>query len=280
MKQRKLALTMRGGGARCLIYLGFLRLLEEEDIEVDYIIGSSAGAIIAGGYAMGHPVIRIKEVLQKIKFIQQYIDFQAIRNLDVADQLKTEEHLRVELGEHDFLECKRKFWAQVTNFTTQTPELIGTGSMTKAMVASMAFPFICDPVEINGNLYGDGDLSGGPEANFLRSQGAEVVIGLNLDESQVTSHTVMSLSIAEPFQIMRKTIIKLYQQLDPVDISLSFPPNDIDWVLGFSKADEYSDLGYEVSKLILPEIRELLFSRKIYFMKSAKKLLKKSQLRQ
>lgn len=53
MNQKKLALSFRGGGARCISYIGFLDPLEENDIEVSMIIGSSAGALIGTAYALG-----------------------------------------------------------------------------------------------------------------------------------------------------------------------------------------------------------------------------------
>lgn len=264
MKQRKLALSMRGGGAKCLSYLGLLKLLEEEDIKAHYIVGSSGGAIVGGGYAAGIPIDKILEHASKIS-ARTFTSFHSLWHWDVADQTKVGPYIRQLLGDFKAEDTKIPFWGQVTNMDEGKAELLNRGDLVQIMQASMAYPFLANPIKINGTLYGDGDLAGGYETQFLRSQGADVVIGLKAPLRVFKKHSIISTSIAEPILITRKVMLELYSKIDPPDLLIDKFSEGIGGTLDFEKAYEFYQQGYELSKLYWPQIKELLFHSKTYF---------------
>ena len=60
---QKVAVVMSGGGAKGMAHIGMLKALEEYEIPIDYVVGTSMGGIIAGCYAAGMSPAHIQEVM-------------------------------------------------------------------------------------------------------------------------------------------------------------------------------------------------------------------------
>ena len=69
---QKVAVVMSGGGAKGLAHIGVIKALEENDIPIDYVVGTSMGGIIAGCYAAGYSAVQIERIMLSIMDFQNY----------------------------------------------------------------------------------------------------------------------------------------------------------------------------------------------------------------
>ena len=264
MKQKKLALSMRGGAARCTGYIGVLKALEENNIKVDMIVGSSGGALIGGSYAAGISLERITEHVKNLK-VRKKINVESIQDMSILSDELMIKYTEELLGNLDISETKIKFWAQVTNLETKKCEYIDKGPMKLFLPASSAFPFLAPPIKIGENCYIDGDISGGYGVDFLKSRGAEVVIGIETGTYDFHSeHHLNPVSrVLEPLTISLARIAELDYKLSPPDLLISDLGGNIR-PLDFSASVELIGLGYRRALAMMEEIKvKLQISNKL-----------------
>lgn len=260
-QQKKLALSMRGGGMKVGAYLGVLDVLEEEGIEVDMIIGSSGGAYVGALYALGRSVDEIQEHMEKQHF-RNYFGWDAIKDLSLFSDDMTVPFLRQIAGDAKIEDTKIKLMIQATDLNNETLTVFDKGDLAGAIYASMAMPVLVKPYEMDGKLYADGDIYAGYEASFLREQGAEVVVGMTpLNEQhvpEIQNHSGMVGRALDAYWIMVKRIRELEQKLDPVDLLLDDLATPDVGLLDIKKGIALRERGREIAKAKIPEIKELL----------------------
>lgn len=192
--QEKTALVLSGGGAKALAHIGVLKALEEDSIQIDYAVGASMGALIAAMYAAGNTpeemenyflTHRIEEwvgeatdAMQKFYFMEEDQDASVI-NLDFdiksSDIMYTTpthfisgNRLNFELmkifsgscaaAERDFDKLMIPYRCVATDIDKSKLVILKKGSLCRSVRASMTFPFILDPIRIDGKLLFDGGM--------------------------------------------------------------------------------------------------------------------------
>jgi len=174
----RLGLALGGGFARGMAHIGVLRALEEEHIPIDFLAGTSVGAVVAAMYASGVSVKEMSEIAALVRF-KDFARWTVSRfgfcsNDRMAPFLaklikcKTFEELRVPLA------------VAATDFITGDPVIFQSGSLVDAIRASCAYPGMFLPVSVNGRLLVDGLLAHPVPAAPLRQMGAERVLGVYL----------------------------------------------------------------------------------------------------
>ncbi|MBD3280207.1 hypothetical protein GF389_01630 [Candidatus Dojkabacteria bacterium] len=257
-KQKKLGLSMRGGAAKTASYLGVIRALEENDIEIHAIVGSSGGAIAGGSYAALKDVEKC--IMHYTRFTpNRFIGFDSLRDMRLASDDKTIEFARELTGNLKIQDAKIPLFIQVTDIDCGESVFIEKGEIAKTAIASSAMPWVVKPIVINNRRYVDGDISSGFGVSFLKSRGIDVVFGFCPSHAYTTSEYKDGIAaIARPVDIMTKQIRLLDQLLDPVDLMFEnlaggFGLND------FKKAREIADNGYKVAMEKMDEIKSLLY---------------------
>lgn len=168
---------MRGGGLRCTGYLGVLKAFEEYGIQVDMIIGSSMGAVIGTLYALGFSIQRMIDLEKSINFFT-FLSLNGVKDGSLLSGSKLEKEFEKLISKKRIEEAKIKTYIQCTDLIKHRPEIFSTGKAAQLMAASCAFPMLISPLKIGHRLFLDGDISAGYSAEFLRKNGADVVIGL------------------------------------------------------------------------------------------------------
>ena len=208
----KVVLVLSGGGARGAAHIGVLKVLEEYHVPFDMIVGTSMGAIVGGLYAAGWSVDEIESKVGTIDWGAVFVD-------QLPRQAKTFRHkeedsrflvplkmrfknwkpylppallggqsmellfqgLEIEAtGEQDFDRLPVPYRAVAADLSTGEAVVIGSGSLARAMQASMALPGILPPVEIDGKPLADGGVAANFPIRIARSLGAEVIIGVDI----------------------------------------------------------------------------------------------------
>ena len=225
-QREKIGLVLSGGGARGLAHLGVLRELERQHVPIDYIAGTSAGALIGGMYASGLSVdeieLRIKDLdLQAISFAKEdrrqttqnrrNLDYQANNAVDVSvsdsgtvslpiaisDGTQVEAVLRDILKDRpydiDFDKLPIPFRAVASDLATGQIVVIKNGQMVQALRASMAIPGVFAPVAKGDKLLVDGMVARNLPVDVARQMGATRIIAVDVGSDLRTKDELNSV---------------------------------------------------------------------------------------
>lgn len=182
LERPKIGLALGSGGARGLAHIGIIKVLEKNNIPIDFIAGSSIGAMVGGFYAAGMSVEDIEKIVldtnwrKLISLIDPYL------NQGIIGGEKVKKFIEGFVKRKKIEECKIPFTAVATDLKTGEIVVLNKGMMTRAIRASISIPLVFKPMEINGRMLADGGLSAPVPVEVVRSMGADLVIAINLDK--------------------------------------------------------------------------------------------------
>ncbi|HEX8295633.1 MAG TPA: patatin-like phospholipase family protein [Chthoniobacteraceae bacterium] len=220
----KVGLVLSGGGARGVAHVGVLKALEELRVPVDYIAGTSMGAIVGGLYASGMSPEEIERFFASANWQDLLSDSpprtaQTFRDRERQFALNQDYQISVSSsgvqlpvgiisGQKltanlrqllfpvrevtDFDRLPIPFRCVATDIETGGKTVLGAGDLALAIRASMAVPAVFSPVRINDRLLVDGGVASNLPIDTVRAMGAEIVIAVDvraelLDQSQLKS---------------------------------------------------------------------------------------------
>ncbi|MBN1501395.1 MAG: patatin-like phospholipase family protein [Spirochaetes bacterium] len=207
----KVGLVLSGGGAKGLAHIGVLKVLEREGIQIDYITGTSMGALVGGLYAIGYSaedlekiilnqdwndlltdkISRTDRTIDSRKNLERYIVSFPFNGKEISlprgavsgqkvSELLTELTVSVH-QQNDFSKFPIPFKCIATDIETGMPVVLDKGYLPDALRASMSIPTVYTPVEINGKLLLDGGLTRNLPAEDLKKMGADIIIGIDVN---------------------------------------------------------------------------------------------------
>ena len=179
VKPLKIGLALSGGTAKSVGHVGAIKAIEESDLDIDYIAGTSGGAIAATAFAAGRSLTEMESVanaltwgkLASIKFSR--LGFVSSENIY---ELMVEQFG----GDIDFSELKLPCSVLGTDLHTGLKHVFDSGSVAKAVQISCSLPHFFLPIEHDGKMLIDGGLSEYLPIQTTRDMGAQFVIGVNL----------------------------------------------------------------------------------------------------
>src|ERR1700722_18881965 len=173
-----IGLALGGGFARGIAHIGVLKVLEEENIPVRVVTGTSVGALIGAAYCSGLCCEELEQVAHAVRFttfarwtLSRYgfaSNDRMVSFLARTLKVKTFEEVRVPLG------------VSATDFNTGEGVVFHSGPLIDPIRASCAYPGMFLPVEIRGRYLVDGMLSHPVPTRPLRDMGAERVLAVHL----------------------------------------------------------------------------------------------------
>lgn len=200
-KRLTVALALGGGGARGAAHIGVLRVLKENNIQIDYIVGNSMGSIVGGLYAAGVPLEDIEKMVLDNSLKRAYIPGFILPTIILNPLQKVFHPFRkhyagIFSGKKfgRFLEKKLPegivnvedtpipFSAVATNLIDGKAYRISDGRLSTAIRASSTIPSVLQPVAIGEKVYVDGGVRANMPASAARDTGADVVIAVLVDE--------------------------------------------------------------------------------------------------
>ena len=171
----KVGLALGGGGAKGAATIGVLKVIDELGIKVDYVAGTSIGAIIGGLYASGVSPATIEEL-----FLSQ--EFRMILNgRGMENQL---EELLKQYGCSQLCDTRIPFRCVAVDYDTMKEVVLSSGSLPKAIRSSMSIPIAYKPVEWNGKRLVDGGLLNNLPVDIVKDMGADIVIAVDLQQGE------------------------------------------------------------------------------------------------
>jgi len=174
-------LVLSSGGARGAAHTGVLKVLEEHEIPIDIIVGTSMGAMVGGAYAAGVPIKRIEEEWLKtdlVRVAKSFMPTLSLRGWSSGNEVRR--ILQEVVGDKRIEELPIKFAAIAADIETGEEVIIQEGPLVEAMRASSSVPGLFVPVEHEGRFLVDGGIVNPLPVDVARRLGAEIVIAVDV----------------------------------------------------------------------------------------------------
>ena len=181
--KRNVGLALGGGAARGLAHIGVLKVLEEEQIGIGCVAGTSAGSLIGCLYCAGFNWQRIKDTARDIDW--RDLVSPTWPTLGIVNPAKLEKTLNRLLGSKRFEDLDIPFRAVAVDITSGEEVVLQSGSVARAVRASCSIPGIFEPSEVDGRLLVDGGLMNDVPTDVVKAMGADRVIGVDLNADRV-----------------------------------------------------------------------------------------------
>ncbi|GBD86398.1 NTE family protein RssA [bacterium BMS3Abin03] len=181
MGNEKTGLALGSGGARGLAHIGVLKVLEEKEISIDYISGSSIGALIGAAYSIGMTVKEMEDIASKTNWKMMAKIFLPTLSLSaIINDKYLGEFLYGIFGNKKFEDAKIPLALVATDIDSGKAVVIKSGNLLKAVRASMSLPMLFSPVIYNGRKLIDGGLVNPVPVDIIESEKVDKVIAVNL----------------------------------------------------------------------------------------------------
>lgn len=218
----KVGLVLSGGGAKGLAHIGVLKVLDSLGVKIDYVAGTSMGAIVGALYASGYTGKELDSVFHSI-------DFDKIINDDLPraskafyernnseryaitlpfDDFKVKLPSALSRGQNtynllsklmlhvsninDFDKLPIPFFCIATNVETGQQVQLENGNLTQAVMASGALPSLFQPVKIGDQILIDGGVVNNYPIDELRAKGMDIIIGVDVQDGLLSREGLTS----------------------------------------------------------------------------------------
>jgi NTE family protein len=294
----RIGLALSGGGARGGAHIGVLKALRDLGIPIDYVAGTSMGAVIGSLYASGLTEDEIEATAGEIDWATVLVEQQDRDDRSFHRKRDDELYLVKQragfndgelelplgfiqgqsidllLGKlmlpvsqiEDFDELAVPFRAVAADVVTGEAVVLDHGSLARAVRASMSLPAVFAPVEIDGRLLVDGGIAQNLPVETVRAMGADIVIAIDISTPLATREELTSvLAIAGQLTGFLTTggTAKQIEKLQPGDVLITPELGDIT-TTGFERIAETYPIGYAATMQLAEQLRALALSPEAY----------------
>lgn len=281
----KVGLALSGGGIRGAAHIGVLKALEESNIKIDVIGGTSSGGIIASLYAMEYKPEYIYKLFKKysreivnmdnkpiINGIKNYLVTKKIGIVGMSDgkkleklyeDLAKEKHMYsiqdikmpIAIPSIDLAEAKEYVFSNVVPINKESSKYISDIPIGRAVRASSSFPAFFCPCEYKSHIFSDGGMLNNIPTNEVKRMGADKVISVKFEENAYDNESDVMDIIMRTIDIMGNKISE--DVIKKSDYVLSIPTEKVG-LLDHKKTDSCFRYGYETTMSKIDEIKESL----------------------
>src|ERR1051325_9634570 len=258
-----IGLALSGGAARGMAHVGVLKALLENGIRIDYIAGTSAGALVGGALAAGMPLDEIGDLGRNLRW--RDIGRVTMSRLGVQSNERLEQYLRAHLPVSRFEDLPIPFAVVATELKNGAAVIMrDSGDVPFAIRASCAIPGWYVPViDEQGRQLVDGGLVAVIPASIARSLGADIVIAVdvNAEGAKFMGSTSSVIGVMlQSMMVVQKTAS--HYQLSLSDYVIKPQVGHIRWD-EMGRGEELIAAGYQAGVESIPEILALIdFSKK------------------
>jgi NTE family protein len=290
--RKKIGLVLSGGGAKGFAHIGVLKVIEEAGVKIDFIGGTSMGAVVGGLYASGYNASQIDSIFQETNFDELLSDYIPRSSKSFFEKYNDQTYAislpfnKFNLGvpvalskgmynynllckltnnvrhTRDFNKLPIPFLCIATDIEKGKSVVLNEGYLPLAILASSAFPSLFAPVEIDGKLLIDGGVSNNYPIDEVKKMGADIIIGVDVqddlkDRSGLMDATriLVQISNIQMIEGMKDKINKTDVYIKP-DIS-KFT------VLSFNEGKSIVKTGEEAAFSVYEKIK-LLGNKEVY----------------
>jgi len=293
--QPKVGLVLSGGGAKGFAHIGVLKEIEKAGLQIDYIGGTSMGAIVGGLYAAGYSANQIEEIIVKTDFLALLQDKNHRKTHPFFEKEYGEKHFitlpvseakiglpqAVSKGQNvlnlfsyllapiykidDFSKLSIPFFCIATDVETGDEILLEAGSLPLALRASGSFPTLLTPVEVGGKLLIDGGVSNNFPVDVMKQKGVDLIIGVDV-QGRLNKRKDLKSAIDILNQVVNyKMYKKAATQMSSIDVYIH------------PETFNYSIIDFQEGVKILNKGEEAAAKKKEIFARIAAKQLNKKE---
>jgi NTE family protein len=253
-RQPKVGLALGGGFARGLAHVGVLKALEEYEIPVDFIAGTSVGALIAAVYASGTSLAE----MERQGCLTRFRDFGRwkLSRMGMASNERLEELMKRFTTVKNFEDLKIPLSIVATDIIKGESVYMTEGEIGPALRASCAYPGLFLPVEHQGKILVDGFLTEQVPAQAVRDLGAEMVIAVHLEPGLLDGRPRNTIEvISRSFSIIQSVSNQPWRRM--VDVLIEPDVHHVLWD-EFVKTPQLVAAGEDATYAALPKIRAVM----------------------
>ncbi|PLW70147.1 patatin-like phospholipase family protein [Pseudohalioglobus lutimaris] len=287
----RISLVLAGGGARGIAHVGAITALEEMQVPIHAVAGTSMGALVGGLYAIGMDSGQLREVIETMSWEDAFVD--SLDRSELPQRRKSDDYdypssvslsfqdgrVSIPLGlvqgqqvrqiikelttdaakVRNFDDLPTPYRAVATDLETGDPYIFSRGSIVTAMRASMSLPALLAPVEHDGRLLVDGGLAMNIPVEVGREMGADRLIVIDIGtplRSRDEINSVLAVSDQMLGFLTRKNSLEQLEALTARDILINPDLTGIG-MLDFAMTQEIFQRGYQATMALREELAPL-----------------------
>lgn len=284
--EEKIGIVLSGGGAKGFAHIGVLKVLEEEQVPIEFISGTSMGSIVGALYAMGYSAKEIEEIVLSDNWMEYFSDKIDRKDTPIDDKIykdryallfpvkdwtiklpkgvikgkKIESFLSylyfdaVEI--RDFSKLPIAYSCIATDIETGKEVVLDKGNLSECVRASMSIPTVFEPVKIGDKLLVDGMMSKNFPVTQAEKMGAKYIIGCDVGGRLKKKEDVKSfLEIIE--QSINYRLVEISDKEREKTNMLIIPDVERYSTMDFNKAKEIIEAGEKSARAKIEEIKKL-----------------------
>lgn len=294
---QKVSLVLSGGGAKGLAYVGVLKALEENNIPIDNVVGTSMGGVIGGFYAAGFSAIEIEEIVTTETF-QDWVSGQLSDrynyyytkedenpswvnlNVNVDSSFATSFNPNIasdlslnfaftellasanQISRNNFDSLFVPFRTVASEILTQEQVILKSGQLNDALRATMTVPFFFRPIKIDGRFLFDGGIYNNFPVDIAQNEfEPDVVLGVNVSSKRFNEYPEK-----DDEKLIQQTLLFMFldksdpSSVGPTGVYIEPQLEELS-SFDFDKVDDFIELGYTATIEKMPEIKNKISKR-------------------
>lgn len=250
------ALALGGGASKGFAHIGVLKVLQQNNIPVHIVTGTSAGAVVGSLYASGMSPDRLEleaEILQKADVVDLTLSTSGFIKGE-----KLQNYINQKVRNRPIQQFPKKFGAVATEFGNGRMAVFNHGNAGQAVRASVSIPNVFQPTVISGKRYVDGGLVAPVPVSAARNMGANVVIAVDISAkpARLDNSAGFLAYLDQSLNIMSASALN--SELAKADVVIKPQVQQLGAVGGFDEKAQAIRLGEDAARTALPQIRAVL----------------------
>jgi NTE family protein len=265
LTNRTVGLALSSGGSRGLAHLGVMKVLLEENIPVDMVAGTSAGAWFGAFFALGWNRERIDRFTEEIKTVTKFSNWDL--NIPPLTGITKGRRARDRVIDQSvegrtFEDLKIPLCVVAADILTGDEVIFDSGSLADAIRASLSVPVLADPWYYQGRYLVDGGIVNPLPADILRNRGADIIIASSVVQPLSESYSGNRDEMPNILQI----VFNIYSAMEAQVVEDQLPLIDVliqhkvsaKHTLDFEHVQDLVQLGENTARQMLPAIKEAI----------------------
>lgn len=251
----RVGLVLGGGGARGFAHVGVIRVLEQERIPLDVVVGTSVGSLIGALYAAERNSFDLEWTAFQLRQ-EDLFDFRlvnAVLGMGLARGEQLEAFVKGKVKVQNIEELKLPFAAVATDLNWGKRIVLERGSIARAVRASSAIPGIFEPVQHDGKLLVDGGVVDNLPVDVARAKGADLVVAVDISQD-VGNVNIKNMAdvLLQATNIMFE--VNVASRRGSADVLVTPKVGGVG-MLDFTQRKACMDAGIEATRAAIPRIR-------------------------
>jgi len=260
-RKPRVGLALGSGGAAGFAHIGVIKVLVKNKIPIDYIAGSSAGAIVGAYYALNKEIDSLDKLMKDMKKRQMLSLFGLNKlSLSLISDRKLKRFLTDILSGKQFSDLKIPLAITAVDLENSEEVIFRKGSLIDAIMASISIPGLFPIKRINNRIMVDGGILNPTPIHVVKDMKPDIVIAVDLsypDKTKLTSFNPISIFLRTISIFMGQSMkLRNADLKNTVVIKPQFPEKI--HTINIFRAKEYIEIGEKAAREKLPEIKKLI----------------------